>query len=123
MSRGPPGLRKSGWEENAVSTLRHRWISLHRQPPYALPPPLAALMRATPTTDLPDVLIYKTAVQPSLQKYFAFPVGQIKFTTRHVPPRSEGRIAIVTDVGRGMRWTRQRRKTSGADADGEVVWS
>jgi hypothetical protein len=55
------------------------------------------------------------------------------------------RIAIVTDVGHGMRWTRQRRKTSGADppslklrrdryqdprvasaetgADGEVVWS
>jgi len=26
-------------------------------------------------------------------------------------------------VERGMRWTRQRRKTSGAGADGEVVWS
>jgi hypothetical protein len=22
-----------------------------------------------------------------------------------------------------MRWTRERRKTSGADADGEIVWS
>src|SRR6266404_5239883 len=37
--------------------------------------------------------------------------------------REEGRLAIVTDVGYGMRWTWQRRKTSGADADGEVVWS
>src|SRR6266436_6202762 len=37
--------------------------------------------------------------------------------------REEGRLAIVTDVGYGMRWTRQRRKTSGAFADGEVVWS
>jgi hypothetical protein len=34
---------------------------------------------------------------------------------------------IVTDVGRGMRWTRQGRRasyarTNGAEADGEVVW-
>jgi hypothetical protein len=53
----------------------------------------------------------------------------------------EGRIAIVTNVERGMRWTRrcrvrmrsqggatrersrEARKTSGIDADGEVVWS
>jgi hypothetical protein len=40
-----------------------------------------------------------------------------------VPPPLEGRFAIVTNVGGGMRWTWQRRKTSGADADGEVVWS
>jgi hypothetical protein len=35
----------------------------------------------------------------------------------------EGRFAIVTNVGCGMRWTRQRRKTSGVAANGEVVWS
>ena len=40
-----------------------------------------------------------------------------------VPRPQEGRFAIVTDVGRGMRWTQWRRKTSGANADGEVVWS
>jgi hypothetical protein len=40
-----------------------------------------------------------------------------------VPRPQEGRFAIVTDVGCGMRWTRWRRKTSGAGADGEVVWS
>ena len=41
----------------------------------------------------------------------------------------EGRIMIVTNVGHGMRWTRQRRvcgfasQTNDAEADGEVVWS
>jgi hypothetical protein len=35
----------------------------------------------------------------------------------------EGRIAIVTNVGHGMRWTRCRQLTSDDAADGEVVWS
>ena len=40
-----------------------------------------------------------------------------------IPPRQEGRFAVVTDVGSGMRWTLWlRRKTSAAEADGEVVW-
>jgi hypothetical protein len=38
-------------------------------------------------------------------------------------PDQEGRIAIVTDVERGMRWTRMAPLTNGAIADGEVVWS
>jgi hypothetical protein len=37
------------------------------------------------------------------------------------------RIAIVTDVERGMRWTRRVAALIGADeghgADGEIVWS
>jgi hypothetical protein len=32
---------------------------------------------------------------------------------------TEGRFAIVTDVERGMRWTRMAPLTNGADADGE----
>ena len=36
---------------------------------------------------------------------------------------SEGRLAIVTDVGGGMRWTRWCRWTSGTDAYGEDAWS
>ena len=40
-----------------------------------------------------------------------------------VPPPLEGRIAIVTDVGSGMRWTRWCRRTSDANADGKGVWS
>jgi hypothetical protein len=37
--------------------------------------------------------------------------------------RQEGRFAIVTNVGYGMRWTLAVRKTSAWEADGEVVWS
>ncbi len=31
-------------------------------------------------------------------------------------------VRVVTNVERGMRWTRSGRQTSGAGADGEVVW-
>jgi hypothetical protein len=56
----------------------------------------------------------------------------------HISPKSspysalsralfEGRIAIVTDVGRGMRWTQHAGRNHCADerrfADDEVVWS
>jgi hypothetical protein len=37
-------------------------------------------------------------------------------------PAQEGRLAIVTNVGCGMRWTRAAQLTSALDADGEVVW-
>jgi hypothetical protein len=40
------------------------------------------------------------AVQPFGKKYFAFPVGQIKITTRVIPPRLEGRTR------RHERWVR-----------------
>jgi hypothetical protein len=62
-------------------------------------------------------------VQTDSEKFPAFAVGQISASTPAVPRPQEGRFAIVTNVGRGMRWTRQRRKTGGAFADGEVVWS
>ena len=39
-------------------------------------------------------------VQPSLQKYTSSRRPQISPTTPPVPARQEGRIAIVTDVGR-----------------------
>jgi hypothetical protein len=39
------------------------------------------------------------------------------------PAPQEGRFAIVTDVGSGMRWTLVARKTSATAADGKVVWS
>ena len=79
-------------------------------------------------------------VQSRLQKYFRFRLTQI--TSYPSPSRpTEGRFAIVTDVGHGMRWTRQRwardgiagrvlarerspgAQTNNAFADGEVVWS
>src|ERR1700694_5548302 len=46
------------------------------------------------------------AVQPLLQKYSASHLTQISSLSRAVPRPNEGRFAIVTDVGRGMRWTR-----------------
>jgi hypothetical protein len=65
-----------------------------------------------------------STVQSSREKYFVLPVGQIIFRTSHrLATHKEGRFAIVTNVGRGMRWTPSGRKTSGMAADGEVVWS
>ena len=42
---------------------------------------------------------------------------------RVVPHPSEGRIAIVTDVGCGMRWTLWLHQTSAGEADGKDAWS
>jgi hypothetical protein len=47
---------------------------------------------------------------------------QISLRFRIVPARKRG-VRVVTNVGRGMRWTRWLRKTNDASADGEVVWS
>jgi len=47
-------------------------------------------------------------VQSLRKKQFAFRRAQ-SMACFACPASSEGRIAIVTDVERGMRWTRQRR--------------
>jgi hypothetical protein len=39
------------------------------------------------------------------------------------PVPNEGRFAIVTNVGDGMRWTRAVLETKARHADGEGVWS
>jgi hypothetical protein len=72
--------------------------------------------------DLPDGLIFRIRVKPIQQKYFAFSEARSGVWICH-PASIEGRIAIVTDVGSGMRWTRQRAQTKRAGADGQVVWS
>src|ERR1700744_2986257 len=66
------------------------------------------------------------AVQILQQKYSASNRPQITGTSQLIPCPQEGRIAIVTDVGRGERWTRAARaderrgfrteKASGPDA-------
>ena len=61
-------------------------------------------------------------VQPYLQKFFAFRFARNTFITSVVLFPLEGRIAIVTDVGSGMRWTRAALLTRAFFADGEVVW-
>jgi hypothetical protein len=67
-------------------------------------------------------------VQSSAKKYSASALPQIKFISIAVPPPHEGRFAIVTDVGGGMRWTQGAERqslarTSGGLGDGEIVWS
>src|ERR1700742_44496 len=63
-------------------------------------------------SDLPDGLFGGLCVQPCLQKYRSFHLTQITGLSRAIPFPIEGRFAIVTDVGFGMRWTRQRRRAA-----------
>jgi hypothetical protein len=74
-------------------------------------------------TDLPDRHCVDSPVQPFPKKYSASSPGRNTFKPHAIPPSQEGRIAIVTDVGCGMRWTRRCHKTNDTAADGEAVWS
>jgi len=65
----------------------------------------------------------KLAVQPPHKKYFCFSEMQIRCISSPVPHPSGGALRIVTDVGCGMRWTRQHTRRMRLPADGEVVWS
>src|SRR6266478_3596089 len=51
--------------------------------------------------DLPVGRLVDRRVESPLQKYFASPVGQIISTNSCHPTPPQGRIAIVTDAGRG----------------------
>jgi hypothetical protein len=62
------------------------------------------------------------------EKIFSFSFDPNHLYISRIPAHTEGRFAIVTNVGQGMRWTRKHAaqifaRTNGADADGEVVWS
>ena len=58
-----------------------------------------------------------------LLKIFPFALCPNQIHKRRCPvPFNEGRFAIVTDVGRGRRWTRMAHQTNAREADGEVVW-
>ena len=70
--------------------------------------------RAPLPVALPAGQITHGLVQCFRQKYSASPCPQITPTTPAIPHPLEGRIAIVTDVGCGMRWTRQRRARTGS---------
>src|SRR5216683_5165538 len=64
-------------------------------------------------TDLPVGRRSDFPVESRLQKYFCFRTPQITSTTPAIPSHQEERFAIVTDVGCGMRWTRQRLARDG----------
>jgi hypothetical protein len=65
------------------------------------------VQQARASGDLPDGLFDDWAVQSSCEKFFASPFGRNRNRATHIPCPQEGRIAIVTDVGCGMRWTRR----------------
>jgi hypothetical protein len=50
-------------------------------------------------------------VQPLLQKYFHSLLTQITCLSFAIPAHTEGRFAIVKDVGHGMRWTQAAHLT------------
>src|SRR3981189_272309 len=56
------------------------------------------------------------------EKIFRFAPRPNQFTDSRRPAPTEGRFAIVTDVGCGMRWTQAVPETRALLADGEVVW-
>ena len=68
-----------------------------------------------------------TFVQSSQEKHSALRFPQISRTLARIPPREEGRFAIVTNVeaGSGGRETSQRGFTPTNDvfADGQAAWS
>src|ERR1700761_1652296 len=74
--------------------------------------PLGRIRQGSPavTTDLPDGQISDFPAEPPCEKYFAFRFGRNSSRGIAVPASPEGRFAIVTDVGCGMRWTRSRQR-------------
>ena len=72
--------------------------------------PLHQSVRALPI--LPDGQIGKNLSSPACKNFLLHLLSK-SVASGGVPRPQEGRIAIVTDVGFGMRWTRGRRKTNG----------
>src|ERR1700688_3371385 len=72
---------------------------------------------------LPGRANHRVACPAPIAKIFSFSSAANHFTVLRYPASQEGRIAIVTDVGRGMRWTRHVKRRMTLRADGEVVWS
>ena len=69
------------------------------------------------------ISVFETKQFARVVKIPLAPTGKSLLEARPSRARKEGRIAIVTNVGCGMRWTRCRQLTSGEAVDGEVVWS
>ena len=78
-------------------------------------------LRAKP--DFLNQIKLSSSVQSLAHTYFCFHQTQITDISFAIPHPSEGRFAIVTDVGRGERWTREFCQTSEIFADGKIVWS
>ena len=71
-------------------------------------------------TDLPVGL---KSVHPLREKYSAFAVGQIRCTTRRVPPHQRGVSRSSRTLGAGCDGRFRALRRMAREADGEVVWS
>ena len=69
-----------------------------------------------------SLLIFRNRVKPKNQKYFAFPVGQIKGTSIAILSHQEGRSRSSRNAGQGAVDV-EVPLTNGAEAYGEDVWS
>jgi len=67
-------------------------------------------INAIPPVQSPSAKIFRFSLAPNQIHNYRIPSHRGAFRDRH------GRWC-------GMRWTRERRETSAATADGEVVWS
>jgi hypothetical protein len=65
----------------------------------------------------------KLPVVPICRNPAALPRPPNQPQISHRPGPDKRGVRVVTNVGRGMRWTRWRRETNDASADGKVVWS
>jgi hypothetical protein len=79
-------------------------------------PGMTVLTVARVTSDLPDVSSARAKNISVFRKRKSLYGPPIPFS-------QEGRFAVVTSVGRGMRWTRQLQQTSVVAAYGKIVWS
>src|SRR6185437_7648389 len=68
---------------------------------------LANRLRQKP--DFSNRINAESTVQSWPRKYSALPVGKSSLQARAIPHPGRGALAIVTDVGCGMRWTLWRR--------------
>ena len=91
---------KAGIQYAAASRFYHKRLGLLDRP--VKPGDDSYAVIANRPTDLPDGQISELAVQPPFQKYFPSRLTQIKSISIAVPPHTEGRFAIVTDVGAGF---------------------
>ena len=73
--------------------------------------------------DLSNRIKLMLPVQPTSQKYFCSHLAQITSLSAAIPAHTEGRFAIVTNVGLGCDGRERRQRRERLAADGEVVWS
>jgi hypothetical protein len=107
--------------EPAASSGHRPTIRIYGFTPWSTPPALPFDSPDRQISHARHALFARRANVPQARGIAQNPKSAASFRLSRAP--REGRIAIVTDVGCGMRWTLWRRKTSGTNADGEVVWS